>query len=251
MNPSTKITALAGLALAAGSLQAAVIFQDDFSGGAVTLNGTTPDTTTGAADWVSASSFSADGSFLAGSGNTGSSATLDFTPSSGEVYTLDARADVTSTAGWLAMGFATGQSIETGYARRFVNSSNPLGRSWMLLLEDGGTGVFQDGTATAYTEDGSISPVAGAVDIRIVLDTTAATWTSTWYAKDATDSVYTTIMGTQNVVSQGSIDSVGFALSGSDAPGTITSFSLSSVPEPSAAALLGIGGLALILRRQK
>jgi hypothetical protein len=246
IGPSSSLAIL----LACSSLQAATIFSDTFTPGSTDpLNGTTPDTTTGAAAWVSASNFNADGSFLAASGTAGASATLLFTPSSGEVYTLDSRMDVTSTTGWLAMGFATGQSTATSANARFVNGSTPLGRVWMLMSEGGGGAAWQDGTSVGYTEDNTLS-VSGTIDMRIVLDTTATTWTATWYAKDATASVYTVIKGTENVASQASINSVGFALSGSSVPGTITSFSLSTIPEPSAALLGGLGLLALLRRRR-
>lgn len=238
-----------GILLACSSLQAATIFSDNFDGTGV-LNGTTPDTTTGAAAWVSSTAFNANGAFLASSGTAGASATLLFTPSSGEVYTLESRMDVTSTTGWLAMGFATGQSTANNANARFVNGSTPLGRVWMLMGEAGGGAAWQDGTSVNHVEDNTIS-VTGTIDLRIVLDTTAATWTSTWYAKDATVGSYTLIKGTENVVSQAAINSVGFALSGNSVPGTITSFSLTTIPEPSSAALLGGLGFLVMFRRRR
>ncbi|QTN31550.1 hypothetical protein HZ994_04150 [Akkermansiaceae bacterium] len=246
-----------GILMACSSLQAAVIFQDDFTGnpdtGADGLNGESPDTTTGAAAWVSASNFNADGSFLAASGTAGASATLLYTPSSGKVYTLDSRMDVTSTTGWLAMGFASGQSTATNFQARFVTGSTPLGRVWMLMSEGGGGAAWQDGTSVNHVEDNTIS-VTGTIDMRIVLDTTATTWTATWYAKDATASSYTVIKGTEDVVSQASINSVGFALSGEQCPGTITSFSLSDgnvIPETSSATLLGLAFGFMFVRRRR
>lgn len=242
--------------LASATLQAAVIFQDDFTGhpdtGTDGLNNETPDTTTGSAAWVSSSAFNADGTFLASTGTAGASATLLYTPTSGEIYTLDARVDVTSTTGWIALGFATGQSTANNANARFVSGSTPLGRVWMLMQEAGGGAAWQDGTTVNHVEDNTIS-VTGFIDMRIVLDATAATWTSTWYAKDATAGSYTLIKGTENVVSQAAINSVGFALSGNDVPGTISSFSLSDssvIPEPSAALLGGLSLLALLRRRR-
>lgn len=249
----TKLFCLTSLALAIPAAHAAVIFQDDFTGhpdtGMDGLNGETPDTTIGSAAWVSSSAFSANGAFLAGSTTNGASATLLFTPSSGEVYTLESRMDVTSTTGWLALGFASGQNTANSPNARFVTGSTPLGRVWMLMGEAGGGAAWQDGTAVNHVEDNTIS-VTGFIDMRIVLDTTAATWTSTWYAKDATVGSYTLIKDTENVVSQASINSVGFALSGNSVPGTITSFSLTTIPEPSSALLGGLGFLMLFRRRR-
>lgn len=243
----TKLFSLASFALAIPAVHAATIFSDNFDGTGA-LNGTTPDETTGAAAWVSSTAFNADGTFLAGSTTNGSSATLLYTPTAGEIYTLDARVDVTSTTGWIALGFASGQSTANSPNARFVTGSTPLGRVWMLMGASGGGSVFQDGTTNQNAEN-TIN-VTGAIDMRIVLDTTATTWTSTWYAKDATVGSYTVIKSTEDVLSQGSINSVGFALSGNSVPGTITSFSLTAIPEPSTALLGGLSLLALLRRRR-
>ena len=98
MNTPPKTTtlavmaALAGLVLTVSSTQAAVyyIYNETFSGsGAVDLNGTTPDNTTGGNTWTASTDWKADGT-IAGStlGADDDSAFLAFAPVSGNVYNL-------------------------------------------------------------------------------------------------------------------------------------------------------------------
>ena len=250
-NTKTTLAALAGLALAAGSAQAAVIFADDFIGNPDTgldgLNGESPDV--GSGTWVASSSFNANGTYIAGAG---SSATLAFAPSDGFIYTLDARVNIATSGQWIALGFGDGQSTAVGNNSRFTNGSTPLGAVWMLRIDGAAGRASQDGTNGQHETWTGVDNVTGSIDLRIVLDTqTTGDWTATWFAKDDGDTSYTEVWTTENVISEASIDSVGFALSGGSATGSIGSFSLSTVPEPSATALLGLGCLALILRRRK
>lgn len=102
MNPSTKTTTLAGLALAAGSLQAAVIYSDIFSDTG-NLIGSSPDL--GVGTWTGSTQWNEDGITATISGGDDGSAFLAFTPTDGNIYTLSATVSVPST-GWLALGFA-------------------------------------------------------------------------------------------------------------------------------------------------
>ena len=254
---------LAAIALFTGSANAVTLFADNFDGGSGDLNGTTPDTTTAAATWVANSDFDADGTVAGAS--TGGSATLAFTPVDGLVYTLDLSIAATAFGSspdndWFALGFAKGQSAADGSQNRFINV-NVIGKAWMLQrgpapITNGGTNTSFLGTATSGTQNNAeweslASLFGGNADLRIVLDTTggAGSWNATFYAKATNDANFQVIRSTQNLVSE-DIDSVGFARSSGDISGSVTSFSLTAVPEPSSLALIGLGGLLIARRRR-
>ena len=243
------LTALAIVAMAAVTVNATVIYSDDFSGGTGDINGTTPDVSTTGAAWVSAPVFNQDGSLDSGPG----SMTLALTPDNDFIYTLDASLrGVTGDASWLALGFADGQSSKTSSSSRFVNA-DVLGIAWMLFRGDIST--YSNKTQYGGTLDNAadwtaLTDLTTDVDMRVVLDTTGGTgnWAVTWYAKAPADIDYTQV-GTATLPEM-TINSVGLASSGENVDGTIESFSLTSVPEPATLALLGLGGLVLGRRRK-
>lgn len=252
-----KILTVATLALTfvlSTSVSANVIYQEDFTGGAVSLNGAA---VTPSVSWVSASSFSRNGSFAAGSGTQGSSATLAFTPSQGTEYQLDATVTHTGSSGWIAMGFANGQSTSQSNLDRFL-AGNVVGVAWSLFVANGNGQAFLSNGPTPTDGDnngGAWSPQLAAgdtsVDYRVYLDTTggAGTWEATWYAKLTTDLNFTEVRTTTQLASE-SINSVGFALSGGSATGSISNFTLTEIPEPTSLALLGLGSLMFVSRRR-
>ena len=253
------IAAVAALGMT-GVTQAETIFSDNFDGGSGDLNGTTPDTTTGA-NWVAGSLFNADGS----TEDTQGSATLAFTPVNGSIYTLDASfsglglVSVADTD-WFGFGFVNGQSTGLDSGDRFING-NVVGSAWMLLRADQTSnpnlyGYLGNASSGIINESNiSLTPTtATEIDLRLVLDTTAGvdptSWTATWSAKRAADSSYTVVRAEQNLLT--GITAVGISRSGPGITGTVESFSLTAVPEPSSAALLlGLGSIALVLRRRK
>jgi hypothetical protein len=253
MKNTLKLIPFAGLIAASGTVQAATIFEDTFTGGTADLNGKVPASTTGGAAWIAANNFDLDGSFD-GSGGT---ATLAFTPSSGFVYTLDASiTGISGDGNWLALGFANGQNTTPGTTNRFVNGNVVEGRAWLLARGNNTpnpNAAHTVGSGNGVLWSGSIANANGGdIDLRVVLDTTGGTgsWETTWFARRPTDGTYTEVRPTSPVTNE-SYDSVGFAVSNSGVSGTLTSFSLNSVvPEPSSALLAGLGALALLRRRR-
>lgn len=254
MKNTLKFLPFAGLILSSGAAQAATIFEDTFTGDASDLNGKVPTTTTGGAAWVAASNFDRDGSFD-GSGGT---ATLAFTPSNGLIYTLDASiTGISGNGNWVALGFANGQNTTLGTTNRFVNGNLVVGRAWMLARgsnADDPNAAHTVGSSDGVLWTGSIANAnGGALDLRVVLDTTGGTgaWTTSWLAKRPADGTYTEVRAT-SVVTNETFDSVGFAVSNAGVSGTLSSFSLTSepIPEPSSLLLAGFGLLGLLRRRR-
>jgi hypothetical protein len=264
MKPNPPVlTLLATFALAISAANAATIFSHDFSGSSTTnLNGTAVDVGTG--NWVAASVFKQNGAVSGGSG----SATLAFTPQQNTEYQLDARiTGVTGNANWIALGFANGQSTGTTTNDRFV-TNNVVGSAWMLFRGDNGTslntaflgngtlGSGNNGTTSgmewsALNFQNGTTP--GDIDLRILLDTTGGSgnWTVTWLAKRPTDSAYTVVRSTAAALDEANFTRVGFALSANGTQGTLESFTLTQIPEPSSAVLFGGLCMLLALRRRR
>lgn len=91
----------------------------------------------------------------------------------------------------------------------------------------------------------------GSIDLRILLNTTGGdgSWTATWLGKLTTDTSYTQLRAATTVplADQARYTSVGFAFASNTTDGTLSSFSLRTILEPSAALL---GGLFLLRRRR-
>jgi len=161
---------------------------------------------------------------------------LPFTPVEGVVYTLDASfSGLSGDKGWLALGFAKGQSNKGSKESRFLGRSVG-GRAWMLLYPDTasqpnrailGTSGSNGAVADDLTWNGWDGGGGGDSDLRILLDTTGGggRWTATWLAKRRAESHYTTVRETAPLLNE-EISSVGFAVSGAGVSGTIEKLSL-------------------------
>lgn len=252
-----NLLCLAAFALAIPAAEASTtIFSHTFNEGTGALNGTPVDGGTLMTNWVAAPVVTANGAFATGPG----SATLAFTPSNGFEYTLDARIiGVTGDANWVALGFANTTSIVSSANDRF-NTGTVNGTAWSLVrgtnttftnVSFNGTGQGVNGGTTSQNDWTSLNNNGGSYDLRILLDTTGGTgnWTATWFAKLTTDLSYTTVRATTDVLNEANFGSVGFGFSSNNTDGTLQSFSLTAVPEPSSALLGGLGAL-LILRRR-
>ncbi|MFN3166200.1 MAG: BNR-4 repeat-containing protein [Phycisphaeraceae bacterium] len=231
---------------AAASAPLGTLYADDFSGGNNALNGTTPDTSFDGTTWVAAPTFQADGDSV--SGGAGGSATLAFSPTDGNTYTLEASFDnIIGDTDWFALGFVNGQSANNSTNARFI-TNDVVGLAWAMYR-----GSQSSSTNTTFLGDLSVgnpgvndgsdwlagaSAAGGAVDIRIILDTTggAGAWTATMEAD--TGSGFQLIRATE-ALNDESIDAVGIANSNTaDITGRVTAFSLSvDVPAPTPAEL--------------
>ena len=133
-------------------------------------------------------------------------------------------------AGFVQTGFSSGGTAILGIGGGFNNNSK-------FFILDGGTRRYESGTS--FTADSiktirmDFDLVAGSADL--ILDPNGTP---------------TTLLDDQSIAaSLGSADGL-FIRSNSQYNGPAT-FTITVVPEPSSAALLGLGGLALILRRRK
>ncbi len=242
------------------STQAAILFSDDFSGGAVPLNGTTPDTTTAGATWTSGTAFLADGSV---STTPTSGAWLPFVPTAGNIYTVSSI--INTTAGgqnWISLGFSAAATALPN--NRFADGPVVALGTFLLRQNRGsGTGATDSQFFVGETTLGVTSiaaPPSGAVTALITLDASnpsPALWTlglslngspitlaSNSNPADGSDP------GT-DVSNFGAIKFVGFTVTNT-AGGTIDDFrvEVTPVPEPTSALLVGLGAMALLRRRR-
>ncbi len=236
-----SLAAFAGLALAT-SAQAAVIYEHSFGGSdGVNLFGTTVDTDNngGSNTWSGTNGvFEADGDV---SGSAG--VWLPFAPTTGNIYQLSGTIDFVE-GDWITLGFAAGNPD----ANFNTVPANPYGTTLVNADVTTFDGQGLNG-ANAHTA------LSGFNDVDIVLDATdaiSANWTVAFYLECALVSGPSTITSSVPFGGGGdlaNIQYVGFSSSGATI-GVIDDFSLTAIPEPTTTALLGLGGLALILRRR-
>jgi len=234
----------AGIVAGNGALApAAVLYDENFTGAAATtLNGQIPDVDQngGFNPWRAHSHFLADGNMNAPA--NGSSATLAFIPTPGFVYTLSASfTGVTSPASntnWVALGFVEGVPPNPQTASndtRFISGAT-AGKAWMLFRGNFGTGGLTHQTLRGNADSGTTSAVdytgsftaGGDIDLRIVLDTTGATYTAEYFAKRPADGSYTPVSAGALPLNAQDIAAVGIAVSNSAAniDARITNFTL-------------------------
>lgn len=234
---------------AAVSASAATIYSETFSSpwegatndGTDPLNGTTPDITVSTNTWT-ATDWRENGTAPTSNSNTADhSAFLAFAPTGGTIYTLSATLTQptggTDTNGWVAIGF-TGGNTTTG--NFWANSAAP----WMLWRPSDASSANQVlpflGTGTGGGGGGGT--FTGTATFDIVLNTQAATWTAEWFVNG------TSVRPAEAVATQ-AITHIGLGRENGQSS-DFSSFSLTQIPEPSAALLGGLGMLALLRRRR-
>jgi hypothetical protein len=240
--------AAAGLGLLSGHIHGATIYSHTFAGGSATndsLNTTT--TTVGGGTWVS-SDWRANGTTPVGTGSTSNDdgAYLSFAPTVGLIYTLSITATQPTggdASGWLGLGFTQGNTASnTSFTTTTINAA-----PWLLWRPSNASPASQ--VVTRLGPALSLDPVnegafTGTQTLTIVLNTQALQWTAEWFVGT------TSVRGPEAFATNPTtITHVGFARENGQGS-TITSFSLTSVPEPGAA-LLGSLGLLSLLRRRR
>jgi hypothetical protein len=237
---------MAALVCGLGSAaQAAIIYQDSFTGSGA-LNGATPTTTTGGATWVAAGGMDMDGSGTL-SFNGERNAYLPFTPVAGYVYTLTATLD--NTASRAAFGFATvnfGTPTTSGHWHT-INGASP----WVASGVSGGDGIYFL-TGPGWSGDTTVaSPApAGAPTMSIVLDTQTDenNWSATFWLGNTqlgAAKTFSAASWTRNAVGFGSMG--GSSESGFQA----MDFELSVIPEPATFGVMLSALAAVVLRRRR
>lgn len=266
MKPKTNLLrhAVCCAALLAGAVNAPAawntIYSETFSGlNTTSMIGKAPDIAPGAETWAlnngtMLDAWKADGSALAtGGGVLGqSSLLLPFAPVAGNTYQLSGRISLTTATGqWVALGFADRLTTTDGTSGLFAFSALN-GVSWALHGDLGANSLQAfagPDTANLMANTFSVNPT----DLRIVLDTTGAQWTTTVFATSANLNGGAELqIGTFAYASNPTILGVGFS-KGHDVGGLVDNFRLevAVVPEPTVLSLGVLGGLTLLLASRR
>jgi PEP-CTERM motif len=221
------------------------------------LNGHTPDTTVGGASWVAAGAIPNTPTDSSGSDITVSTAQsqtetvnlgASYFANNPGIYTLSCDmlypSGTASSSTWISLGFVA-NPVVTG------TMSPPDGASpWLLYRASGEVRVFGGkGTANSLIGAGALSePIGSTYTMKLVLDTAAANWTLDAYIGSTQLDLNGAAAGDTYVYASNPSDiaSVGFGASPAspNAVATVDNFTLTvtSVPEPSTAALFLLGG---------
>jgi len=263
----TKSSILSVALITAGMLGSAnaavVLFYDDFGGSSTdALSGRTPTITTNDTTWTAHADFRADGTRVNssnGSAHLSLGTLINANRGNADaIYTLTTTISVpeASATSWNGVGFWIEDSPPTD--RSFADWDGGAGVAFMLRRQNTEIRAFNGTRTNSSPTLTNVSPnntSAGTdtLDFRVVLDLTS--WdgssnfgTATYFAKFTSNANFVELgTGTLNSTNS-SFGSVGFSNGFSN--GSISSFELSQIPEPSAALLGGLGLLALLRRRR-
>jgi hypothetical protein len=246
--------ASAGLILAATSANAAVIVAENFGGdGTGILSATSADTfaagiTTagGSSTWVAGGDFLDNG--VVTDNTTKSAAHLnlgsyinDTKGTAAGMFELTMTISET-TGSWLSLGFSTSNTPSTN------NDFTQISGIGTIVYRANGQLDMWAGPATGGGGFNGTTSNSGARTLTVTLDLTGHDNATDFGTVSWSDS----LLGSLGSVSYTSDVNFGSILiSESASGGTVSELSLSQIPEPTTTALLGLGGLALILRRRK
>lgn len=261
---STKVHKVLAAGAVATSLSilpcyAANIVTESFGGDDTDLNGTTADTFAsgitsagGSNTWAARPlAFQSDGDVVS-VGGLDSTAYLDMGSyindakgTAAGLFTLSATLSPTTSGSWVSLGFFSSPATTNAFTATGLGSI--IYRSTGELDMWGGVGT---GTGAVDGPDAQ----TGDQLLTIVLDLTThdnATdfGTVTWYQGTTGG----TELGSYAYLADNSFDAIGMSSSHNTNGGVsgLTLDDLTAVPEPSSTALLGLGGIALLLRRRK
>jgi len=226
--------------LLAGFANAAIIYQDDFSGSSGDyLNGIAPDIRPGSEVWAAATGrdrdLRADGSFI-GSGTAYSSAALPFTVEAGSIYIFTAdlvMGDINpANTAWAAITFCTDAD---------ELDRDPRDASFVDLF------VRRDGSAragcmaTGWTKSAAAGSYSGTINLSIVLDTTEADWTAEYWINGS----YYADTSFSSVTSSGSTLYLKIGHYRAFEEAAFDNLSLTVVPKPASAGLILVSSVAV------
>ncbi|MEI7899810.1 MAG: fibronectin type III domain-containing protein [bacterium] len=158
----------AALLLAGGAAQAGVIYSDTFAR-IGSLNGSTPDTTSGlyggtsGATWQAVTAATTDGAdALTNTSGDGGTAFLPFTPEAGYVYTLTMNFTFPASAGWVGYGYCNAKGTYPNWGAGFGFGSpwGGLSGNFTAVLDTTQT-VGGKWPVTLYRPDGTPSALTG------------------------------------------------------------------------------------------
>ena len=258
-----------GAAFLAAPAQGAVIYYESFSGSAGDdLSGKAPDVRPGAEVWIASASptanvWKANGSIAQTGLNQHRSAYLPFVPEAGYIYTLSmdsnpTRLDSPGTGGssWFALGFTPTNPTTTSWASSSVHGASGFGIIHRRNPEDtlGDAGSYGPGLPNIDVGDGIVRHDVGGtgwVNLKIVLDTTAAQWKASFYF----DNVHYPDGDFTFATNPTDIQYVGFHNRWPLGGGSVDKFMLTvespgshDIPEPPSVVLILVGILAIAMR---
>lgn len=269
---AAAMVATTAFATLAGTARATVIYQDSFNR-VGQLGGSTPTVDTGGlggtanATWATPlfgtsssdtgwTTSTANGGYLAYSGATNGAhefALLPFSPQAGQIYQLQTTAVLNDF----------GNSSSDWFGLQFLNVSagaySATGPAMIYRVYGGGTGfpngIGGSGSVAGSPGGGSTTNISDTVVLTEVLNTTGSVWTAAFSWKDLTTPTLSvsTAPADVNMTPTGDMSDnmVGFGFV-PPIGGTITNFSLTTIPEPASLGFLaGAIALALLLIQRR